>query len=471
MSNYYLAIDIGASSGRHILGHLENGKFEIEEIYRFENGMQKKNGHLVWDVEALFREIVNGLKKCKEVGKIPLTLGIDTWGVDYVLLDQAGKIVGETYGYRDERTEGMDDEVFRILPERELYARNGIRKMPFNTIFQLMSVKIMEPAVLAAADCLLMSPDYYNYMLTGVKQSEYTMATTGQLVNVETGDWDYELMDLLGLPQNLFCPLHMPGTTVGALKREIADEVGFTCEVMQVASHDTASAVIAVPAPEGEALFISSGTWSLLGTEILQPICTEKSMQLGFTNEGGYDHRYRYLRNIMGLWMIQSVRRENLDSKGGKYPFAVICEMAEDEKTFVSRVDVNDRRFLAPENMTDEICNYCRETGQQVPRNLGQVATVIYQSLAECYAKSIEGIEEMTGRHYDAVNIVGGGSNAEYLNRLTAQKSGRTVYAGPSEGTAIGNIAVQMMQAEELADLRAARKCIFDSFEVKTYHK
>lgn len=465
MGKYYLAVDIGASSGRHIIGYLDEGRFVIEEVYRFENGMQKKNGHLTWDVEHLEEEIINGLKKCKEAGKIPTTMGIDTWGVDYVLLDENGERLGDAYGYRDDRTSGMDDEIFKILSPEDLYARNGIQKMSFNTIYQLMADKIYEPDKLAKADCLLMSPDYYNYTLTGIKQSEYTMATTGQLVNAGTAGWDWELFDMLGFPRKIFKRLYTPGTLVGPLKAEVAQKVGFTCNVLQVASHDTASAVIAVPAPNGEALYISSGTWSLLGTEIMKPICTKESMEYGFTNEGGYDYRFRYLKNIMGLWMIQSVRHET----GDAYSFATLCEMAEEEKDFPSRVDVNDNCFMAPENMTEEIKNYCRNTGQRVPETIGQLAAVIYQSLAECYAKSIEGLEAMTGKKYDAINIVGGGSNAEYLNRLTAQKSGRTVYAGPGEGTAIGNIALQMMKAGEFAGLSEARKCIFDSFGVKKY--
>jgi len=465
MGNYYLAVDIGASSGRHIIGYLDNGKFTVEEVYRFENGMEKRNGHLYWNVEKLSKEIVNGLKKCKEIGKIPKTMGIDTWGVDYVLLDKEGNVVGDTYGYRDNRTNGMDDEVYKLISEKELYSRNGIQKMMFNTVYQLMAAKIQEPETLEKAESMLLMPDYFNFTLTGIRQSEYTDATTGQLVNAYTKDWDWELIDKLGFPRKIFCKLNMPGTVVGPLKKEIEDEVGFNCEVMQIASHDTASAVIAVPTLTGDSLYISSGTWSLLGTEIMEPICNEESMKMNFTNEGGYDYRFRYLKNIMGLWMIQSVRHEVNDA----YSFAEICEMAEKEKTFPSRVNVNDDCFMAPENMTEEIKRYCRDTNQQVPETLGQVATVVYQSLAECYAEAFTNIEKITGKTYEAVNIVGGGSNAAYLNELTAQKSGRTIYAGPGEGTAIGNLAVQMIEAGELKDLQDARNCIFDSFGVKKY--
>jgi rhamnulokinase len=465
MSEYYLAIDIGASSGRHILGYMKDGRMELEEIYRFENGTVKKDGHLFWDVNHLSEEIINGLKKCKEIGKIPKTLGIDTWGVDYVLLDENDRVVGNTYGYRDIRTKGMDEEVYKIIPLDKLYERNGIAKQMFNTIYQLMALKKQEPEVLEKADTLLQMPDYFNFVLTGKKQSEYTNATTGQLVSAKDKTWDKELIKMLGLPEKIFKDLQMPGTLVGPLKDELAKEVGFNCEVMQIASHDTASAVIAVPSQSDNNLYISSGTWSLLGTEITEPICTKESMELNYTNEGGIDYRFRFLKNIMGLWMIQSVRHET----GDAYSFAVICEEAEKEKDFPSRVDVNDDRFMAPDNMTEEIKKACKESGQPVPETLGQVATVVYQSLAECYAKAIEGIEKITGKKYTSINIVGGGSNAAYLNELTAKKSNRTVYAGPGEATAIGNIAVQMMKAGELAGLKEARQCIFDSFGVKEY--
>lgn len=465
MGDYFLAVDIGASSGRHILGSMQDGRMVIEEIYRFENGMAKKDGHLCWDVEHLSKEIVAGMRKCKEAGKIPVTMGIDTWGVDYVLLDKENQIVGNTYGYRDNRTKGMDEEVYRHIPLEKLYERNGIQKQIFNTVYQLTAAKVQEPETLERTDSLLMMPDYFNFVLTGVKKSEYTNATTGQLVYVDTNDWDWELMDILGLPKNIFQPLSMPGTVVGDLRQEIADKVGYQCKVMQITSHDTASAVLAVPSLEDECLYISSGTWSLLGTEIMKPICSKESMEKNFANEGGYDYRFRYLKNIMGLWMIQSVRHEFDDA----YSFAEICEQAEAEKDFPSRVDVNDDCFLAPENMTKEIQLYCARTGQKKPETLGQIAAVIYQSLAECYAKAFEDVERLTGKKYPAVHIVGGGSNAAYLNELTAAKSGRTVYAGPGEATAIGNIAVQMMEAKELGSLQEARKCIFHSFGVKEF--
>ena len=465
MGDYYLAVDIGASSGRHILGTMQDGKIVIEEVYRFENGMVKKEGHLYWDVEQLSKEIIAGMKRCREIGKVPVTMGIDTWAVDYVLLDKENRITGSTYGYRDSRTVGMDREVARLISPENLYMRNGIQKLQFNTIYQLMAAKQQEPETLANADSLLMIPDYFNFVLTGVKKSEYTNATTGQLVSVETKDWDWNLIETLGFPKEIFLPLTMPGTVVGGLKEELAAQIGYQCQVMQIASHDTASAVISVPTLTDDCLYISSGTWSLLGTEVKTPICTAESREKNFTNEGGYEYRYRFLKNIMGLWMIQSVRHEYDDT----YSFDEICKMAECEKEFPSRVDVNDDCFLAPENMPEEIREYCRRTKQPVPESLGQLAAVIYQSLAESYAETIDAVEHLAGKKFKAINIVGGGSNAAYLNELTARKSRRTVFAGPSEATAIGNIAVQMIESGELGGLDAARKCIFESFGVKEY--
>jgi rhamnulokinase len=462
---YVLAVDIGASSGRHILGHLENGRLILEEVYRFENGMEKKNGHLCWNTARLFSEIKAGLAKCREAGKIPSSMGIDTWAVDYVLLDEKNAVLGETYGYRDSRTAGMDEEVFRIIPETELYARTGIQKQPFNTIYQLMSDKVRHPEILAEAKTMLMIPDYFHFLLTGVKKSEYTNASTTQLVSVKTGDWDHELIGRLGFPDGIFLPLSMPGTEVGMLKKEIADEVGFTCRVVLPATHDTGSAVMAVPSQSDDTLYISSGTWSLMGVETKKAIVNETGRRANFTNEGGYGRRTRFLRNIMGLWMIQSVRHE----LGDAYSFAQLCEMAEAEKDFPSRVDVNGSAFLAPACMQEAIRNYCAGRGEALPETIGQTAAVIYQSLADSYAETVAEIEALTGRHYADIHIVGGGSNAEYLNRLTAERSGRRVLAGPAEATAIGNLLAQLIADGELKDLKDGRRCVSDSFEIKTY--
>ena len=464
MDKYYLAVDIGASSGRHMLASMVDGKMQLEEVYRFPNGMDNKNGTLCWDVERLFTEIKTGLKKCKELGKIPVSMGIDTWGVDYVLLDKDDKILGETVGYRDSRTNGMDEKVYEKISLEDLYARTGIQKQLFNTIYQLMAVKQFHPEYLEQAETFLMLPDYFNFLLTGVKKNEYTEATTGQLISAETNDWDYELIDLLGYNRKMFMPVSMPGTVVGNFSKEIQDEVGFDCTVVLPATHDTGSAVLAVPTNDDNAVYISSGTWSLMGIERKEPDCSVESMKANFTNEGGYDLRFRLIQNIVGLWMIQAVKKEYTE----ELSFAEICDMASKE-TIPSIVDCNDDSFMAPESMIRAVQDFCRNSGQQVPETVGEISSVIYNSLAKCYKDALEKIEHITGNKYDTIYVVGGGSNAEYLNRLTAKYTGRSVSAGPSEATAIGNIMVQMLHDGVFKDLPEARTCVRDSFDVKMY--
>ena len=378
MSRYFLAIDIGASSGRHILGSVENGKIVLEEVYRFWNGMDHVDGTLCWDVDRLFNEIIAGMKKCKEIGKIPVSVGIDTWGVDFVLLDKEDNIVGQTVGYRDHRTEGMDEEVYKIISEDDLYARTGIQKAIYNTVYQLMAVKKKHPEYLEQAETLLHVPDYFHFLLTGEKTCEYTEATTGQLVCPTTKDWDYELIEMLGYPKQIFQKIKKPGTVLGNLTKEIQKEVGFDCEVVLPATHDTGSAVMAVPTNEDNIIYISSGTWSLMGTELKQADCSPESRLHNFTNEGGYAYRFRYLKNIMGLWMIQSARKE-LEPKQG---FGEICEAAA-RADIASLVDCNDDRFLAPQSMTEEVQKACAETGQRIPEGIAETACVIYNSLAQ----------------------------------------------------------------------------------------
>jgi len=462
---YYLAIDIGASSGRHILCHMNDGRMELEEIHRFSNGMTDIDGTKCWDTKELFSQILAGMKKCKEQNKVPVSVAVDTWGVDFVLLDKDGNLVGNAVGYRDKRTKGMDKEVYRYISEEDLYLRTGIQKQLYNTIYQLMALKVNSPSQLEQADVMLFTPDYYHYLLTGKKAAEYTIATTGQLVNPTTKDWDYELIEMLGYPRDILPDMKAPGTVLGDLSEEIQAETGYNCKVIMPASHDTASAVMSVPSLEKDSLYISSGTWSLMGVETDDAICTKDSMAANFTNEGGYGYNYRFLKNIMGLWMIQSVRAE----LGEKYSYAKLCSMAEEEKNFPSRVDVNDDVFFAPESMIDAIKDYCKEKGEQIPETPGQIATVVYQSLADSYGDTIKEIEAMTGKHYNAVNIIGGGSNAEYLNRLTAERTGRIVYAGPTEATAIGNIVAQMIADGAFENISQARENIFKSFEVKEY--
>ncbi|MBQ7933228.1 MAG: rhamnulokinase [Lachnospiraceae bacterium] len=464
MPKYYLAIDIGASGGRHILGYMEKGRLKLEEVYRFPNGMVEQDGQLVWNTDQLFIEILRGMKRCKDLGKIPESVGIDTWAVDFCLLDGQGRRLGEAVAYRDARTQGMDRLVYDYISEEDLYARTGIQKQPFNTIYQLMAVKKQCPEMLERAEKLLLIPDYLHYLLTGRCTTEYTNATTTQLINPQTKDWDWELIDRLEYPRKIFLPLIQPGTNIGKLTEDVSRQVGYECQVVVPATHDTASAVMAVPAEDDFAMYISSGTWSLMGTELEQADCSMESRLHNLTNEGGYDYRYRYLKNIMGLWMIQSVRKElNRD-----LDYDTICHMAM-KCSIESTVDCNDSRFLSPENMTDEIQAACREQGLQVPIGIGQMAAVIYRSLAKCYRDTLHEIEQLTGRTYRCIHVVGGGSNADFLNRLTAREAGIPVLAGPGEATAIGNLCAQMIGGGELADLAAARECIRESFALEKF--
>lgn len=465
MAEYYLAIDIGSSSGRHMLGCVRDGKIAVEEIYRFDNRTIRKDGHLYWDYKKLFQDIKAGIKKCGEIGKIPKSIGIDTWGCDYVLLDERDEVLGGMYAYRDTRTEGMDKEVYRIIPEEELYARTGLEKLICNTIYQLMADKKQRPDQLQKAEALLFVPDYFHFLLTGEKVSEYTEASTSQLMRTAEGAWDGELIREMGYPEKIFQKIGMPGEKIGTLRPELIKEFGFDMDVVLPCAHDTASAILAVPANDDDYAFISSGTWSLLGVERDKPDCTDFSFRNHFTNEGGYGGRICYHRNINGLWMIQEVRHNLNDA----YSFAKICEEAEKASAFPSRVDVSDDSFLAPDNMIEAIRKYCQDTGQDVPETLGEIGACVYASLAECYAKTIRDIEAATKRTYSKVHIVGGGGNAGYLNELTAKATGKEVHVGPTEGTALGNLAAQMIYGGEFKNKEAVRQAIHDSFDVKIY--
>ncbi len=458
---YYLAIDIGASSGRHIIGSYENGKIVTEEIYRFPNGMKKnESGTLVWDTESLFHHIKAGIKTCVEKGKSPDYIGIDTWGVDFVLIDKDGKKIGDAVGYRDKRTEGMDTELYKVVPEKELYNRTGIQKAIFNTVYQLEYLKTNCPEQLERAETLLMMPDYLSYLLTGVASSEYTNATTGQLVRAGETDWDYELIERLGIPAKMFTSLKMPGHVVGELADEIKEETGaLNAKVILPPTHDTASAVAAVPTNDEDIIYISSGTWSLIGVERSQPDCSERSMEHNFTNEGGIFKRYRYLKNITGLWMIQSMKKE-LD---GGYTFDKLCSMAKEYDGTQLRLDPNDARFTAPESMIDEV----KKALGKSDISLGEMFSAVYHSLADAYKKAVDELEELLGRKMKAIHIVGGGSKDEYLCQLTASATGKPVYAGPSEATAIGNLISQMLSTGVFGSLPEARNAVYNSFNVR----
>ena len=438
---YHLAIDIGASSGRHILGHLEDGKMVLEEVYRFDNSQIRKDGHDCWDHQALARSVQQGIAKCKEIGKIPATIGIDTWGVDFILLDEQGLPCSDMVAYRDARTEGADALVDAAVSADELYARCGIQKMLFNTIYQLAALKKEHPEQLEKAQRLLMVPEYLNFVLTGQMANEYTNATTGNLVNARSKDWDWEVIDKLGLPRRIFGKLEMPGTALGGLTSAVQATVGFDAQVVLPATHDTGSAFLAVPARDDQAVYISSGTWSLLGVENAEPITTPEAKAANFTNEA---------------WSLADYE------KGRKYSFADLENAAKAASAFAGRVNANDTRFFSPESMIAEVL----AAADVKPATVGELMQCVYASLADCYAKMIRSLSDLTGKSYTSVNIVGGGSKDGYLNKLTAEATGLEVFAGPTEGTAIGNLIVQFIASGELADLAAARVCVGRSFDV-----
>ena len=382
--------------------------------------------------------------------------------------------------YRDARTEGADALVDAAISADELYARCGIQKMLFNTIYQLAALKKEHPEQIEKAQRLLMVPEYLNFVLTGKMANEYTNATTGNLVNARAKDWDWEVIDKLGLPRRIFGKLEMPGTTLGGLTSTVQGVVGFDAQVVLPATHDTGSAFLAVPARDDQAVYISSGTWSLLGVENAEPITSPEAKAANFTNEGGAWYRFRFLKNIMGLWMIQSIRRElnGVDyvegkektaswtlfdyEKGKEYSFADLENAAKAATSFTGRVSANDTRFLAPASMIAEV----QAAADVKPATVGELMQCVYASLADCYAKMIKNLAQLTGKTYTSVNIVGGGSKDGYLNKLTAEATGLEVFAGPTEGTAIGNLIVQFIAAGELADLADARACVGRSFDV-----
>ena len=478
----HLAIDIGASSGRHILGWVEDGRIRLKEIYRFDNSQIVRDGHDCWDIQALARHVLLGCKAAADIGEIPETVGIDTWGVDFVLIDGRGLPIGDAVAYRDKRTDGMPEHVDSVIPFAELYSHTGIQKAIFNTIYQLAALKKECPEQLEKADRLLFIPDYLNLVLTGRQVNEYTDASTSSLVNARTCDWDREVIARLGLPDRIFKPLSMPGTVLGGFTDAVQGVVGYDAKVVLPACHDTGSAYLAVPARDDRAIYLSSGTWSIIGVENEEAIATPESCAANFSNEGGAWRRFRFLKNIMGLWMIQSIRRElngvaYVEGKGGgstatalagisdwergrKYSFADLESAARAAGDFPSVVDAADKRFFAPDSMTAAVCAACAESGQKTPSTVGELVQCVYSSLARSYAKEAKLLASITGKEYTTLNIVGGGSQDTYLNELTAKATGLEVVAGPTEGTAIGNLIVQMIVSGEFADLAEARRAI-----------
>ncbi len=466
MTKHCVAVDIGASSGRLIAGHIENGALQLQEVHRFENKIVQKGNYFCWEVDTLFAEIKKGIHKCRELGLKPESIGIDTWAVDFVLLDEDGKPLTDAVSYRDPRTDGMMEEVFNIISKERLYLETGIQFQKFNTIYQLYALKQSNPELLEKAKAFLMIPEYFNYLLTGKKANEYTNATSTQLVNAFTKKWDKELLGQLGINSDMFQEIQMPKTILGNLTEELVEEFGFDMKVVLPATHDTGSAVLSVPSLE-DTIYISSGTWSLIGVENPFPICVPKALDYNFTNEGGMDYRYRFLKNIMGLWMIQEVRR----NYNNQYSFAELVQLAQEAAAFHSIVNVDDARFLKPDNMIEEIQNYCRETGQTVPNTVGEVAKCVFDSLVVSYEKAIGEIEEIFEKEFKTIHIIGGGCQNELLNQKIADATNKTVYAGPIEATAIGNLVAQLMALGEVDSLNEARELIKQSFEVKTFEK
>ena len=449
---YCLAIDIGASSGRHLLGELKNGALEITEIYRFENGMQEQNGSLTWDIAALTDHVIEGIAKCRELGKIPATISIDTWGVDYVLLDKDDKEILPCYAYRDSRTANCPEEVFEIVPENELYARTGIQKQCYNTLYQLWADK--RAGRLDKAESFLLIPEYLSFKLTGVKAHEYTICSTTNLLGAEAKTWDFDIIDALELPRKLFGEILPPTAPVGTLSDDIQACVGFDATVIFCPAHDTAAAVAACPLSDGAA-FISSGTWSLVGTELLHPTTTPAAQQANLTNEGGIAYRYRFLKNIMGMWLFQSIRRE----LGKKYTYDEMMHMAE-ASTFTECIDPTDAAFLAPASMMGAVRDYLGRP--DLP--LGDLLNSVYHSLAVSYKKTIEELQAISGEKIHTVAIVGGGCKDDYLNRLTARYTGKRVSAGPVECTGLGNILAQLMYLDKSLSPMAARDIVKATF-------
>ncbi len=463
-----LAFDFGASSGRAIVGRFDGTKIELEEVHRFGNDPVQVGSTLYWDVLRLFFEIKQGLIKAKAYGPID-SLGIDTWGVDFGLIDAEGRLVENPVHYRDVRTQGIPEKVFEIVPREEVYARTGIQFMNFNTIYQIMSLKLQRLDVLDRTDTLLLMPDLFTYLLTGVKQAEFTMASTGQLLNPVTRDWDTELIARLDLPQRILPKIIYPGSFVALLSEAICHELRVPAiPVLAVGGHDTASAVVAVPADQDDFVYISSGTWSLMGIESKTPVINDLAYQYQFTNEGGYGQTTRFLKNIMGLWLIQESRRQ-WQREGANFSFAEMEKAALASEPFKCLIDPDDARLGVPGDLPGRICEICRETSQPIPDSMGEVVRCIYESLALKYRLTKDQIEAMTGRQYPDLHVVGGGTKDGLLSQFTANATQMRVVAGPIEATALGNIAVQLLGQGVIRDLAEARQVIAASTELKFY--
>ncbi len=463
-----LAFDFGASSGRAMLATLENGKINMKEIHRFSNDPVVVRGSMYWDVLRLFFEIKTGITHAVNEGGFD-AISIDTWGVDFGLLDKNGRLLANPYHYRDSRTHNIPEKVFEIISKDELYSKAGLQFIHFNTIYQLMYLKLNEPDVLERADKMLMMPDLFGYMLTGEMKEEATIASTSNLLNPYTKDWDFELIERLGLPKSIFAPIVKPGKIYGFLSDEICEELG--CDkvpVIAVGSHDTASAVVATPTDRDDFVYISCGTWSLFGIESKTPILTEEAAKANFTNEGGFEDTTRFLKNIMGLWLIQESRRQ-FRREGDDVGFDVLEKEALASEPFKCFINVDDPAFEPSGNLPRRVKEYCEKTGQYVPQTRGEVMRCIYQSLAMKYKYTFNALNNMGDKKYNSINILGGGIKDRLLCQMTSDACNVPVLAGPTEATVMGNIGVAFNALGEISDFAELRQIVSNSTEIKTY--
>ncbi|WP_274364357.1 rhamnulokinase [Paenibacillus thermotolerans] len=469
MSESILAYDLGASSGRALLGRLTDRKIEVEELHRFPNDPVQVGGRLHWDILRLYHEIKQGLLKAKHQGANVRSLGIDSWAVDFGLVGTGGELLGNPYHYRDSHTDGAMEKLFAEIPPSDIFSRTGIQFLPFNTIFQLYALKRAGSPLLREAERFLMIPDLLRYFLTGETANEFTNATTTQLYNPIDGRWDSELLRRLQLPETLFGAVVQPGTQVGTLRSSVREELGVGgIPVIAVAEHDTGSAVVAVPATERSFAYLSCGTWSLMGTEVTSPVINGTAQRLNFTNEGGAYGTFRLLKNIMGLWILQESRRE-WERAGATYTFPELVALAEQAPEFGTFIDPDDSVFMPPGDMPERIRSYALRTGQKPPEGPGETVRCILESLALKYRYVFEMTERLSGQSFGGLHMVGGGINNTLLCGWTASAIGKPVWAGPTEGSAIGNLAVQWIARGELSDIREARSVIRESFPVAVY--
>lgn len=468
MTKRVLAFDFGASSGRAIIGCFDGDKITLEEVHRFSNDPVSVGGTVYWDVLRLFYEIKQGIIKAKIAGGFD-SIGIDTWGVDFGLIDSEGKLMENPVHYRDARTAGLVDEAFKTMPKEKLYGITGIQFMELNTLFQLISLKKYRPWMLERADKMLFMPDLFGYMLTGKMCAEYSIASTSQLIDLDKRTWSKEILDAFGIKESVFAPLVQPGTVLGELSKEICEECGVDpVPVISVCGHDTQSAITSVPCEDGDFAFLSSGTWSLFGTELDKPIVNETSMNINITNEGGFDGSTGFLKNIIGLWLIQESRRQ-WKREGKEYSYADLEKLALAAEPFKCFIDPDAPEFVPHGNIPERVREFCRKTGQYVPETVGEIMRCIYESLAMKYRLTFEKLRECTERDYPVIHVIGGGTKDGLLCQMTANSCDRTVKAGPIEATVMGNVAVQLMSDGSVENIGQARKIVADSSELKTF--